>query len=269
MSDAAVSDSGDEPVRLRRLLPEPGEVSSEEATSGLRLGELAPPGRPYLVLNMVSSLDGRATLAGRTAGLGGRADRELFHGLRTQADAVMAGAGTVRKERYGRMVRDPERRGRRRREGLGENPLACVVSGSLAGLADTPLFEAPEQRVAILTATDDELPPTAAPVEYVRARGAGGAPGRVDLRAALARLREEWRVRSILCEGGPTVNADLLAAGLVDELFLSLAPTLLAGEEPLTIVDGPALPEPVELEPVSALEHTGELFLRLRVRHPT
>jgi 2,5-diamino-6-(ribosylamino)-4(3H)-pyrimidinone 5'-phosphate reductase len=265
MNQGAASAAGGEPVRLRRLLPEPGELSSEEATSALRLGELAPPERPYLVLNMISSLDGRATLAERTAGLGGRADRELFHGLRTQADAVMAGAGTVRKERYGRMVRDAERRARRRREGLDEDPLAVVVSGRLTGLADAPLFEAHEQRIAVLTAADDELPPTEAHVEYVRARAAGGAPGRVDLAHALARLRVEWGVRSILCEGGPTLNSDLLHAGVVDELFLSLAPKLLGGEAPLTIVDGSSLPEPVELAPMSAFERDGELFLRLRV----
>src|SRR2546423_9822015 len=82
-------------VKLRRLLPEPGEVTAEEATSGMRLGDLAPPERPYLVLNMVSTLDGRIAIDGRSGPIGGEADRELFFGLRTQADAVMVGAGTL------------------------------------------------------------------------------------------------------------------------------------------------------------------------------
>ena len=263
--------------RLRRLLPEPGEVSTEEATSGLRLGELAPPDRPYLVLNMVASLDGKATLEGRTAGLGGEADRELFHGLRTQADALLVGAGTVRAERYGRVVRDPALRERRRGEGLAEDPLACVVSASLEGLADVPLLEAAEQRVVVVTAAEDELPLAAPPVEYLRAPRAAAsavaseegasASGAVDARAALERLRADWGVRSVLCEGGPTLNADLLAAGVVDELFLSLSPQLLGGREALTIVAGDALPEPVPLELVSLLESGSELFLRLCVRH--
>jgi len=258
----------EEPVGLRRLLPTPGELSSAEATSGLGLAELAPADRPYLVLNMIASLDGRATLDGRTAGLGTGADRELFHGLRTQVDAVMAGAGTVRAERYGRIVRDHARRERRRREGLAEDPLACVVSGRLDGLAEVPLFGAPEQRVLVLTASEDALPATAARVEYVRGRPAGWPPGRVDLVEALGRVRTEWGVRSLLGEGGPRLNAELLHAGLVDELFLSLAPKLVGGRDPLTIVEGAVLPQPVELDPVSVLERDGELYMRLRIRRP-
>ena len=84
---------------------------------------------------------------------------------------------------------------------------------------------------------------------------------------ALRALRTEHHVRSILCEGGPTLNAELLRAGLVDELFLSVAPKLTGGTDPLTIVAGAALPEPAELDLVWLLEHEGELFLRLRVNH--
>jgi riboflavin biosynthesis pyrimidine reductase len=190
----------------------------------------------------------------------------------------MVGAGTVRTERYGRVVRDPALRERRRREGLAEDPLACVVSASLEGLADVPLLEAAEQRVVVVTAAEGELPPAAPPVEYLRARRAAAsavaseegasASGAVDARAALERLRADWGVRSVLCEGGPTLNAELLRAGVVDELFLSLAPKLAGGAAALTIVAGAALPETVELELVSLLEHEGELFLRLRVGDP-
>ena len=254
-----------EPIRLRRLLPALGEATPDEATSGLGLGGLASPDRPYLVLNMVSSLDGQATLEGRTAGLGAAADRELFHGLRTQADAVMVGAETVRTERYGRIVRDAERREKRRREGLAPDPLACVVSASLEGLEDTPMLEAPKQQVAVLTGSDRELGPTQAAVTYVRAPRPGGRPGAVDLRAGLAALRAEHGVRSVLCEGGPRLNSELLHAGLVDELFLSLAPKLIGGTEALTIVRGAALPEPAALELISLVEHEGTLFLRLRI----
>jgi riboflavin-specific deaminase-like protein len=213
---------------------------------------------------MVASLDGKATLGGRTAGLGGRADRELFHGLRTQVDAVMAGAGTVRTERYGRLVRDPALRERRRREGLAEDPLACVVSGSLEGLDDLPLLTSPEQRVVVITGAEGEEVAEGR-AEHLRAPAPEGAPGRVDLAAALARLRSDLGVRSLLCEGGPHLNAELLRAGLVDELFLSLAPKLVGGADALTIVAGGALPGPLALAPVWLLEHEGEMFLRLRV----
>ena len=215
---------------------------------------------------MVATLDGKATLGGRTAGIGGPADRELFHHLRTQADAVMVGAGTLRAERYGRIVREPALRAKREREGLDPDPVACVASASLDGLAELPLLAVPEQRVAVLTAASGELPPRGARVEYVRAGPAEGDGGRVDLSAALGRLHAEWGLRSILCEGGPTLNSELLRAGLVDELFLSVSPKLAGGAEALTIVAGKALPEPVELEPVWLLEHHGELFGRWCVR---
>src|SRR3982751_1230299 len=92
-------------VSLRRLHPDPREVTAEEVTTGLRLGDHAPPDRPYLVVNMVETLDGRIAIDGRSGSIGNPADREIFHGLRTQADAIMAGAGTGRTERYGRMIK--------------------------------------------------------------------------------------------------------------------------------------------------------------------
>src|SRR3954466_14186259 len=128
-------------VKLRRLLPEPGEVTAEEVTTGMRLGDLAPPDRPYLALNMVATLDGRITIDGRSGPIGAEADRELFHCLRTQADAVMVGAGTIRTERYGRIVRKPERREQRVAEGLDPDPLAVIVSARLRLPPDLPLLQ--------------------------------------------------------------------------------------------------------------------------------
>src|SRR4051812_37092503 len=145
-------------VKLRRLLPAPAELTPLEATSSLRLGDLAPPDRPYLVLNMVSTLDGRIAIDGRSGPIGDEADTLIFHGLRTQADAVMVGAGTVRTERYGRIVRRPELRERRASEGLAEDPLAIVVSGRLNLPADLPLLQSPESTVLVVTASENELP---------------------------------------------------------------------------------------------------------------
>src|SRR4051795_6918253 len=103
---------------MQLLYPDCRPTSTEELASGLRLGDKAPPDRPYLVLNMVSSLDGKATIDWRTKGLSTEVDRELFHHLRTQADGVLVGAGTVRTERYGRMTKTDELRDKRRSEGL-------------------------------------------------------------------------------------------------------------------------------------------------------
>jgi riboflavin-specific deaminase-like protein len=242
---------------LQLLYPERRPTDPAELASGLRLGDKAPPDRPYLVLNMVSSLDGKATIDWRTKGLSTELDRQLFHHLRTQADAVMVGAGTCRVERYGRMAKSDELREKREREGLAREPLAVIVSARLDLPADLPLLNEPEQRVVIATGSDATLPDLGDQVEYARTGD--------DLPLLMARLREDHGVRSVLCEGGPTLNSHLLAAGLVDELFLTLNPKLAGGASALTIVAGRELVEPAELELVSVAEGGGDLFTRWRV----
>jgi riboflavin-specific deaminase-like protein len=243
---------------VRLIHPERRETSPEEFASNMRLGELAPPGRPYLGLNMVSSLDGKATIEWRTKGLSTELDRRLFHQLRTQADAVMVGAGTLRAERYGRMTKSQELREKRIAEGLAPDPLAVIVSGRLDLPADLPLLNEPEQRVVIATGSDASLPGMGEQVEYARVDD--------DLPILMAYLEETHGVRSVLCEGGPTLNSYLFAGGLVDELFLTLNPKAVGGAAALTIVAGRELVEPAELTLVSIAEGDGDLFTRWRVR---
>jgi riboflavin-specific deaminase-like protein len=243
------------------LYPERRDTSPELLASGLRLGDRARAERPYLALNMVSTLDGKATIEWRTKGLSSELDRRLFHQLRTQVDAVMVGAGTLRAERYGRIAKSEELRERRVSEGLAREPLAIIVSGRLNLPADLPLLQEPEQEVVIVTRSDAELRGTAARIEYVRTGD--------DLPLLMGKLRDERGVRSILCEGGPTLNFHLLAAGLVDELFLTLGAKLSGGAAALTIVAGRDLVEPVELGLVWVAEGAGDLFTRWRVATPT
>jgi riboflavin-specific deaminase-like protein len=258
----------EQPLLLRRLLPPGDPAPVEEIIEGLGLADRSPAAapRPYVMLNMVSTADGRASVAGRSGPIGSRADRELFHGLRSAVDAVMAGAGTVRAERYGRIVSDERRRQLRRERGLSEEPLACIVSASLSLAPEIPLLADPGARVAIVTASEGCLPEVAAHVDYLRA----SRDGALDLRAALCELRARFAVRTLLCEGGPHLNLELLAAGLVDELFLTLSPALLGGEgasaQTLRILAGAELKPPVELELAGALERDSELFLRYGVR---
>ena len=249
-------------MKLRRLHPDPAELTAEEATSGLRLGELAPPDRPYLVLNMVATLDGRVAIDGRSGPIGNRADRELFHGLRTQGDAVMAGAGTVRTERYGPVTKSDELRERRRRDGLAPDAVACVVSGRLELPPDLPLLQDPGSEVLILTASQDDPPDVPSRCECLR--GEIGPDG-LELAPLLRRLRSDHGIRSIVCEGGPSLNESLFHQGLVDELWLALAPKVAAGEA-LTMVTGPALRPVRELSLVSVLESEDHLFMRYRLR---
>jgi len=260
---------------IGRLLPAGDAVSVETAVEAMRLRDLppSPAWRPHVRLNMVSTVDGRATLGGRSGTISDRADRELFHGLRGSVDAVMAGAGTVRVERYGPITPSPDRRRMRVEHGLSEQPLACIVSGRLALDGDIPLLADPHSHVVIITSSGASLPAAGGPqaqIDYIRAE----RDGRLDLRAALTELRERFAVESLLCEGGPHLNAELLGAGLVDELFLSLAPKLAGGdpsdgEAPLRILAGHPLDPALELELLGVLESDSELFLRYGVRSPT
>jgi riboflavin-specific deaminase-like protein len=242
---------------VQLIYPERRTTSPEELAAGLRLHELAPPGRPYVGVNMVASLDGKATLDWRTKGLSTEVDRRLFHHLRTQADAVMVGAGTVREERYGRMTKNEDLRAKRVSEGRTPEALAVVVSGRLDLPADLPLLNEADQAVLIATGAEHSLPDAHARIEYARVGD--------DLPRLMADLHERG-VRSVLCEGGPTLNSFLFAAGLVDELFLTMNPKIVGGAAALTIVAARELVEPTELDLVSVAEADGELYTRWRVR---
>ncbi len=227
-------------MQLRRLHPDPGPVDPAALFDEVDLAALAPADRPYVVVNMVSSVDGRATVDGRSEGLGGPADKAVFFELRASVDAVLAGTGTLRAEGYRRLVRKPERQEQRARRGLEREPIALILSRS-GDVPDIPLLHDPEARPVVYTG--DEAEPV----------------------GALRRLRAEHGVRSLLCEGGPSLNAALLASGLVDELFLTVSPLLAATADPLTIVGEAGLDAPVPLELVWALEGDGMLLLRYAV----
>jgi riboflavin-specific deaminase-like protein len=211
-------------------------------------------GRPWVALNMVATADGRVTVGGRTQAITNKADYELFHATRERMDAIMVGAGTIRVEGYGRAINNAPARERREREGRPADVITVVVSRSLSLDPDVGLLRAPENTVVILTPSPDgQLPETAADVRYLR---------EADLGAGLARLREEYGVESLVCEGGPRLNGTLLPAGLVDELHLVYAPKLAGGEDPLTIVEGPGLDPVVDMELRTLHESGGYLFAR-------
>jgi riboflavin biosynthesis pyrimidine reductase len=223
-------------VELRRLFPDHAVVTVDEVASGLGFSERAPADRPFIAVNMVSSADGKATLQGRTAPMSGPVDRELFHHLRTQADGILVGAETVRVERYGRVTKTDELQAKRESQGLRADALAVIATRSGQLPDDLPLLEHTPDAVRLVP----------------------------DLTEALRRLRAEG-IGSLLCEGGPTLNATLFANHLVDELFLTIAPTVAGAGEALTIVEGAPLPEPVGLEVLTIHESDGHLFLRYRV----
>jgi riboflavin biosynthesis pyrimidine reductase len=182
----------------------------------------------------------------------------MLVGLRTTVDAIMIGAGTMRAESYGRPVADPQKRARRERRGLPHDPLMCIVSNSLELPWDAGLFTCGEGRVVVFTASEADAPPTETPVRVVRHQG------RVDLPQAFGYLRRERGVRALLSEGGPRLHAEMIEAGLVDELFVTLAPKLIGGDGPHLVEGLGERERPLEL--AWLLEEEGELFARYRVK---
>jgi len=241
---------------VQRLLPNPGPTTVEQQLSGLDLVDLAYNDRPYVVVNFATTLDGRAAIEGRSGAIGSETDTEMLQMLRTRVDAVMIGAGTMRAERYGRIVSDPALRARRERIGLSHDPLAVIVSGRLDLPWDAPLFTDGGGRVLIFTASEAEPPQTETPVRVERHEVG------VDIAEALRHLREERGIRALLCEGGPGLHNQLQATGLVDELFLTIAPKLPGGQEP-RILEG-ELPQIGLWELAWLLEERSELFARYR-----
>jgi riboflavin-specific deaminase-like protein len=230
------------------------------AYSDLRLAELAPADRPYVIANMIVSVDGRATLAGRSGGLGNETDKELFLELRTQTDAIMAGTSTIGIENYGPLVRSPERRERRRAQGLEEIPLAVTATRSMELPVQAPLFQDTDSRIVVLTTSERPAPPCAATLVVERI---GAEP--LDFVAAMKLLRSAHGVRSMLLEGGPTLLAAMTTAGVVDELFLTISPKLAGSSDQPSILEGPALAEPVDLGLISLLRDGDYVFARYRL----
>jgi riboflavin-specific deaminase-like protein len=241
-------------VLVERLFPEPASLTVSEALDAFDPAAAAGAERPFVYLNMVATADGRAAIAGRTQALGDEADLAMLLGLRERADAVLIGSGTLRAEGYARLVGAPERRERRMARGRSEDPPAVLISRRLTVPWDAGLFEAPEQPVLVYTEAAGSGPLVPAPVEIVRLEDVSPAAVLRDLRAR--------GVRGLLCEGGPTLNRSLLAMGLVDELFLTLAPMLTGDDDEPTIVADGALPDPASLELRWALRHRHELLLR-------
>ena len=223
----------------RRLLPAGAEIDARRYVQSL---ELHPrhDDRPYVLANFVASADGRATVDQQSRKLSGAGDRELFYALRERVDAVLIGPNTLKAEHYKRMLPAQERRERRLAAGRPAEPLAVTVSRSGNVPRDIPLFADAPDRILVFEGPDTELS------------------------HMLHTLRSDHNVGTLLCEGGPTLFGALLAAGLVDELFLTLAPALVGGASGPSVVSGPPSEGKASLELAGLLERDGTLFLRYR-----
>ncbi|MGW1074748.1 pyrimidine reductase family protein [Streptomyces sp. NPDC002537] len=263
---------------MRRLFPSPltpaetedrtwdlDELADAYAYPGPAAGDTAAAGRPggaWLRANMVSSLDGAAHHEGRSQPLSSDADMRIFGTLRGLADAVVVGAETVRQEGY-RPARAREAFAARRAAlGQGPAPVIAIVSAGLDLDFSLPLFTEPLVPTLVLTGEDAPEDRAAA----ARAAGAevvvAGAGRRVDPERVPEVLAERGLTR-LLTEGGPRLLGQFAAAGVLDELCLSLAPLVASGTSP-RIASGPAMAVPERFALASVIEEAGFLFTRYR-----
>jgi riboflavin biosynthesis pyrimidine reductase len=198
---------------------------------------------PWLLVNMIETLDGATALDGRSGAIGGPADKAVFGAIRSLADVILVGAGTVRAENYG-----PPSGGAR----------LAIVTSSLDLDPSARVFSDGYRPMVITTEQAD--PGRRATLEGVADVVTAGATT-VEVRAALRLL-----TGVVVCEGGPSLNGQLVAEGLVDEMCVSVAPLLASGSSS-RLAHGPAPAEPEQLELRDVLDQDGFVFLRY-VRTP-
>lgn len=239
--------------------------------TGNSAGTTPSTNRPWVRVNMVASVDGAMTVEGRSGGLSNAADRAIFHLMRSTADAIVVGAGTARTERYGPARISAEDQQMRLDRGQTAIPPIVIVSGSgnldpsLPFLNSDVVPDAPQPVIITTTEGARRAAPLARSAELVVA----GALT-VDLPEAMAALADR-NLKVIVSEGGPTLNAAMLAEGLIDELCMTMSPLLVSGQAGRIIAghDTPENPaEPVSVELAHILEHDGALFTRWRVAGP-
>jgi riboflavin biosynthesis pyrimidine reductase len=249
---------------LRALLP--SQADEVDLIQSYAVPDRGVADRPFVRCNMISTLDGAVTMKGRSGNLGGAADRQVFQVLRSRADVILVGAGTVRAEGYGPARLDDELRGLRVSQGLSPVPPIAVVTRSGNLNWSSPFFTEAEERPMVMTTSGVDA--------GERGRGEHVADfvvtgdDEVDPHQVLDHFKSRG-YRSVLLEGGPRLNADVVHVGLLDELCLTLSPRLVAGDGP-RVLAGPELSSPLDLDVVHLLEDEGFLFYRLAVRteHP-
>ena len=247
---------------MRQIYPEVrDEVDPAEVYDDPRRHERRE--RPYVFVNMVTSVDGATVVDGVTEQLGSDGDRHIFFLLRSLADAILVGAQTVRAEGYGPPKVRKEFAAGRAARGQAPRPRIAVVSRSLQLDWSSALFTSEASRPFVLAPADANAERLAEAAAHTDVIAVG--ENELDLPAALARLAGEG-VAALLCEGGPTLNGALLHHGLIDELCLTVSPTLVAGGGGQRIMGSAGAPDMVGLELVSVLTEDGSLFLRYRTK---
>jgi riboflavin-specific deaminase-like protein len=247
------------PGQTLRLYPPPSKelTSSSEIYSDLELPSSGRGGKgsPYVFINMVSSVDGNAAIEGRASGIGTAADRLVMRTLRSKADAVMIGAGTLRAEKLSLGLDSGDAR---------PCPLAVILTTTGDVPVESNLVRYGDQKLLVFLANsagEAAGARLARHAEVVRIRTTSS--GHVDLASAIEQLKTDHAVDRLLVEGGPTLSQAMISETLADELFVTLAPKLFGTRD----IDAPAvlsgaLDAPQDLHLLSAHLADDELFLR-------
>jgi riboflavin biosynthesis pyrimidine reductase len=244
---------------VRALIPEPSDAVDLHEWYGTGWSDAGG-----VRLDMVSSVDGAGSVAGRSAGLQTPGDNKVFAVLRDLCDVILVGAGTARSEGYGPAVPNADRQLRRASLGYPAIPRTALISGSLDIDPDSPLIaQAPDSaRTLVLTHAASDPARRAALARHAELVIVGDTA--VDLAAARSHLIG-LGLRRILCEGGPSLLASIVDAQVADELCLSLTPWLV-GPGPGRIASGAPWPsDPRRAELTHLLEEDGALFARYRL----
>ncbi len=244
-------------------------MSEQAPASGVYDALELPSGtwRPYTAIQMVMTVDG--AIKGPTDAywpISLDADQHTFRRFRIHFDAVLHGARTLGM-RIDRYMWSAELQHERQQRGLHDPPLFIVVSNSGQIDPNDQVFQRRSYPIAPLMVVPEVAEVAAGLPEVAEVLRIGKE--RVDLDGLMRHLASERGVRRLVCEGGAILNFHMLAAGLVDEFFITVTPSVIGEPRPRTAVEGPAaLPNDqlLELELMSTIARDGEVFLRYRVR---
>jgi riboflavin biosynthesis pyrimidine reductase len=242
---------------MRQLFPDAIDDVDPEA---VHAGYERPPtdDRPYVLANMIESVDGGTAIDGVSGGLGGEADRRVFRAVRTVPDVILVAARTANAEHYKAPIISEATRAARVERGQAASPRIALITGELSVDLSLPMFTDPgDARPIVLTA--DTAPVNRRDEVEAVAEVLVVGEDKVDLTEAMRQLRRRG-AGVVLCEGGPSLNGGMVGLDLVDEWNVSFSPTLAGGESHRIVNTAPPALRPLALSHV--LEDDGMLFLR-------
>ena len=220
--------------------------------------------RPFIIFNMVSSVDGKATTnKGELGSLGSRPDRLLMKRLRSQVDAVVVGGQTLRQDLFIPTV-PTDLAAERQKNFPKPQPLGIVITNSGDLPQEHRFWEAGKEWRMVITGEDTKIAPWLEDkAQIVRFPT---VESQIDLKEVLQDLLKKFDVKRLLVEGGAALNYTLISQGYADELFLSFAPYIVGGLDNMSIVAGKGYGlgegDLAKLKLRSLYHHDSELFLR-------